>query len=220
MIAVILVGFAIHEWLRSYFDTPPSPIIYSLIAAAAVAICAYKIKKHLQKIRHIKLGRDGEKCVGQFLDLLRESGAKVFHDVPALGFNLDHVVLSEYGIFVIETKTYSKPDGGAAKIEFDGKNITKNGYPLERDPIVQVTAAAKYIKEQLLDSTGKSFPIRPVVTFPGWFVTTKKGNTNSDVWVLNPKALPAFISNSNTIMPTEDIHLANYHLSRYIRTFR
>ena len=37
--------------------------------------------------------RHGERAVGQYLERLRESGPRVFHDVPGVGFNLDHVVI-------------------------------------------------------------------------------------------------------------------------------
>ena len=43
-----------------------------------------------------------------FLQRLRADGAQIFHDVPADGFNLDHVVVADKGIFVIETKTWSR----------------------------------------------------------------------------------------------------------------
>lgn len=41
------------------------------------------------------------------------AGVRFFHDVPADGFNLDHVVISPRWIYVIETKTISKSAGDA-----------------------------------------------------------------------------------------------------------
>jgi hypothetical protein len=58
-----------------------------------------------KRIKELRLGRDGEKIVAEQLECLRESGAQVFHDVPGDGFNLDHVVISNHGIYAIETKT-------------------------------------------------------------------------------------------------------------------
>jgi hypothetical protein len=64
-------------------------------------------------------------------------------------------------------------------------------------------------------STGKEFPVRPVVLFPGWFVEPlPKG---SSVWVLNPQALPSFIQHEPIRIKESDLHMAAYHLARYIR---
>ena len=69
-------------------------------------------------------------------------------------------------------------------------------------------------ERKLKESTGKEFVIKPVVVFPGWFVESKNHNKH---WVLNPKGLPTFIQNQKEILSQEDVKLAAYHLSRYIR---
>jgi len=38
-----------------------------------------------------------------------------------------------------------------------------------------------------------------------------------EVWVLNPKGLPSFLENEAAILSAEDVKLASYHLSRFIR---
>jgi len=53
--------------------------------------------------------------------------------------------------------------------------------------------------------------------FPGWFVEPLVGAAKFDVWVLEPKALPAFIDNEPDRIPPPDVALAAFHLSRYIR---
>ncbi len=50
--------------------------------------------------------------------------------------------------------------------------------------------------------------------FPGWFV--KKMPENADVWVLNHKALPTFIANSQAKLAVEDVALVTFHLKRYV----
>jgi hypothetical protein len=59
--------------------------------------------------------------------------------------------------------------------------------------------------------------LKNVVLFPGWFIEPTAESKQSDVWVLNPKALPAFISNSRKRLSVEDVSLVAYHLSRFIR---
>jgi len=43
------------------------------------------------------------------------------------------------------------------------------------------------------------------------------GPKGAEVWVLNPKALPAFLDHEEITMSPEDVSLVNYHLSRYVR---
>lgn len=76
----------------------------------------YRIR---QTIKRLRMARDGEKAVGQYLSDLREQGCRVYHDVIGQGFNIDHVIICDRGIFTIETKTYSKPASGRSTIQFD-----------------------------------------------------------------------------------------------------
>ena len=217
-ISIVFVMFALLEWWRWYKQLPPFPVVFTIFAVGIVIYSFFKIRKSFKKIRKLKLGRDGEKVVGQYLDTLREKGCKVFHDIVGSGFNIDHVIISKHGIFALETKTYSKPEKGKAIINYLGDKISINGYEPERDPIIQAKAISTEIKEILKSSTGKDYLIRPVVLFPGWYIEPKNANSNKDVWVLNPKALSAFIENQPVILTQEDVKLAEYHMSRHIRT--
>jgi hypothetical protein len=216
--AIFMVMMALMEWLRWFKDLPPNPKTLTVVALISVLIAAWKFERSRARIKALRLGRDGEKAVGQYLEFLREKGAKVFHDIPGVGFNLDHVVIHETGIYVIETKTISKPDRGEAKLVYNGTNVLKNGFAFDRNPIQQVRAAKQWLTDLLKESTGKKFTTRAVVVYPGWFIQPTAEAKSSDVWVLNPKALPAFISKSALQISAEDVTLCAYHLGRYIRT--
>ncbi len=77
-------------------------------------------------------------------------------------------------------------------------------------------AQASWLHGLLAGSTGKSFPVRPVVLFPGWYVKDSRGS-RKELWVLEPKALAAFLANEPEAMTAEDAKLAAFHLSRFIR---
>ena len=172
-----------------------------------------------KKIKSLKQGRDGEKAVGQYFEHLRESGAQVFHDIPGDGFNLDHVVIHNNGIYVIETKTFSKPEKGEAKIAFNGEAIFLHGKIENNKPIIQVKAAATWLSNLLSERTGRKFTVKPVVVFPGWFIEETDKAKAKDVWVLNPKGLPAYISKRNSQLKDDEVKIAAFGLSRYIRTY-
>jgi len=218
LVSFCMIILAVLEWYRYFLNPKPSPIIHTVIAIITVCFTFYKVRKILKKVKSLKLGRDGERAVGQYLELLRENGYRVFHDLVAESFNIDHVIVSQKGIFSVETKTYSKPLNGQPSIRFDGESLQIEGIGLKRAPLTQVISASKWLEENLASSTGKRFPVKPVILFPGWYITSTKKSKKSGIWVLNPKALPTFIKNQPELLSQDDMMLASYHLSRYIRT--
>ena len=216
--STVCIVYAALEWLRVYRPSPPIPWGATAIAILVVCFSTIKIIRMRPKIRALRLGMEGEKVVGQFLEELRASGATVFHDICAKDFNVDHVVVSPKGIFVIETKTRSKPAGTRVTVRYDGEKLSVNGNAPSRDSIKQVLAISAWVQELVKKSTGKSFPVKPVVLFPGWYVETENANAHDKVWVLNPKCLLSFIQHEKVDLPPEDVNLITFHLSRYIRS--
>lgn len=210
------LAFTAADWYRWLTKEPINPFTTSIITAIVTIFCVYKIIGIIRKTKQLKLARDGEKLVGQYLDELKETGARVLHDIIGENFNVDHVVFSEHGIFVIDTKTYSKPIKGDAKIHVKNDEVYVDNYPMERNPLKQSRALSKWIQDLLQETTGKKYPVKGVVVFPGWYVEKMTGK--EDIWVLNPKALPAFIGNEPQRLQPEQVRLAHYHLSRYVRS--
>jgi hypothetical protein len=216
LMALFLVVLAGLEWWNYYSPQKPSPFLFTMVAAFGIAYAAIQIKRASPVLRALRQGRDGERVVGQYLEHLREQGYQVFHDVIGTGFNVDHVLIGPAGIFTIETKTYSKSPGPQAKVTFDGERILVDGFEPDRDPVVQAKAQAGWLRALLAESTGRKFPARPVILFPGWWVEQGKSTTR-EVWVLEPKALPAFLEHEPEVLTADDVKLASYHLSRFIR---
>lgn len=217
MMVVFLVAIAGLEWWRYYFPQESSPKLYSGLALLGIGYGAFQIWRVLPRLRALKQGRDGERAVGQFLERLRETGYQVFHDVVGTGFNVDHVLIGPAGAFTIETKTFSKRPSPDAKVIFDGERIVVDGHEPDRDPVIQARAQAGWLRELLAESTGRNISVRPVILFPGWWVEQSKGSTR-EVWVLEPKALPAFLAHEPEILAVEDIQLASFHLAQFIRS--
>jgi hypothetical protein len=217
LLALFFIVLAGLEWWRLYTGMKPNPIIFSAAALLTVVYAAFRIRRAMPRLRSLRQALDGEIAVGQFLERLRESGFQVFHDVVGDGFNVDHVLVGPPGIFTVETKTWSKPVLGNASILFDGETIQIGKLSPERDPVIQAKAQASWLGALLLESTGKRFAVRPVVVFPGWFVSGPAGGTK-DVWVLEPKALPSFLDHEPRRLDIDEVKLASFHLSRLIRS--
>jgi hypothetical protein len=217
-LALFFVVIAGLEWYRVFFGMQPSPVIFTAFALVFIGYAAFRIWRTIPKLRQLRLAKEGELAVGQFLERLREQGYYVFHDVVGSGFNVDHVLVGPAGVFTVETKTWSKPATGNARLTFDGEAIRMGALSPDRDPVIQAKAQAGWLKAVLAESTGRSFEVRPVVVFPGWYIENAAGSFK-DLWVLEPKALPNFLRNEPNRMVREDVKLASFHLSRLIRSY-
>lgn len=133
------------------------------------------------------------------------------------GFNVDHVLIGPGGIFTIETKTWSKPSRGEAKVYFDGEKLRAGTLEPDRNPVIQARAQAGWMRDLLAESTARKFEVHPVILFPGWFIDSAPGSLQQ-VWVLNPKALVEFLAREPERLAEDDIKLASFHLSRFIRS--
>jgi hypothetical protein len=209
---------AAFEWFRWFSRIPINPLGVTFVSGVTIVFSAWKIRGHIQIIRKLKLARDGEKIVAEALENLRERGYRVFHDIIGEDFNIDHVVVGEKGIFTVETKTISKPAKGQSEIAYDGEHITIDRMSPDRDPIIQAKAQANWIRSLLKDFRTKDVPIRPVVLYPGWFVTSQPKGV--EVWVLNEKALPSFIENERLSLSSEEVDALAGYLMLYLRNTR
>ena len=217
LLALCFVAIAFLEWWRAWTHVPPAPVFFSIVALVMVSFAAWRIWRSLPRLRAIRQGIEGEKAVGQFLERLRESGYHVFHDVVGPTFYVDHVLVGPAGLFTIETKTWSKPSKGDARVTGDTEGLLVAGQRPDRDPVVQARAQAVWLHQQIKESTGKPFAVKPVIVFPGWFIDPSAQRI-SNLWVLEPKALPAFLGNEPVCLDPSDVKLAVFHLSRMIRS--
>ena len=217
LVPILMIGFTVWNWLLWYqIIHIPNPILMTIVVIGISIYCFIKLFKIKKRIRALRLGRDGEKAVGQTLDALKKKGYRVFHDLVGDEFNLDHVIVNEHGVFSIETKTYSKPEKGECKIIYSKEGISVDGYKPEKKILIQVEAQKKWLEKQIAKLTGIKLTVKSVVVFPGWYIENR--NKGNDVWVLEPKALPTYISNSPKILTEEKVRLISNHISAYIRT--
>ncbi|MDD7234899.1 MAG: NERD domain-containing protein [Bacteroidales bacterium] len=111
-------------------------------------------------------GAIGEKRVARILEKLPEGKYSVINNLllnnSGYTSQVDHVVVSVYGIFVIETKTYQGIISGGENSEQWTQNIYGNKYEF-RNPILQNYGHVKSMKQVLGDY--KSVPFISIVAF-------------------------------------------------------
>jgi hypothetical protein len=216
MVWIAWMPLTVFEWIRWFRPSPPIPWIFTGLLIAATVWLAIRVLKARSAMRRLRLAREGERAVGEFLEKLRSDGYHVFHDLIGDGFNLDHVLIGPAGVFTVETKTYSKPAEGKAELVFDGERIKVGLWEPDLNPLIQARAQVGWLSSLLKASTGRDFPVHPVIVFPGWFVRSER-RPKRPIWVLNPKALPEFLRKQEPKLTKEEIQLASFHLSRFIR---
>jgi hypothetical protein len=213
-VAMLLV-LTLTEWLRWVFEPPFSPYLYTLVLAVCVAFTVPQIVAARRRLKNMRLGRDGERAVGQSLERLRRHGYHVFHDIVGADWNVDHVVIGPGGVFTVETKTFRKPKSGRAIIAHTRAGLRKGGVDLN-DCLVQAKAQARFLSYLLGEETGSSYPVQPVVVFPGWFVEAD-GTESRDVWVLEPKAFLKWVRNRNDVLSADQVRIARRVVSKWSR---
>ena len=154
---------------------------YLIIFFAVCAVIGFVWGKLDRKIKGIK----GEKRVSNVLNRLNKNKYRVLNDVlirvKDKTVQIDHIVVSVYGIFVIETKNYAGNiygDGYKDKwTQYLGRE--KNSF---QNPLRQNYGHYKTI-ENLLNLSDESL-LKPVVAFAGT-AKLKISNANNVVYLKN-----------------------------------
>tara|TARA_B110000090_G_C13104543_1_gene339905 strand:+ start:261 stop:590 length:330 start_codon:yes stop_codon:yes gene_type:complete len=84
------------------------------------------------------------------------------------------VLVAPSGVYIIETKTYSKPDKGETRIIYTGDTlIHHNGFKDDK-PLVQVKAGANWLKQLIKESTGRDIDVKGVAKNSNFLVSARK----------------------------------------------
>ncbi|MFZ3136378.1 MAG: nuclease-related domain-containing protein [Thermodesulfovibrionales bacterium] len=168
-----------------------SPTLLLLTMSIAILISLYGALKAyfiLKRLADLRLAYDGELALGQELNELMLDGFRVYHDIQAEDFNIDHAVVGSSGVFAIETKTRSKKlqTKGAEAVEvlYDGDSIN---FPHWRDTKIleQARGNARWLEQRITAAVGDQVTVFPAVAIPGWY--TKKTTNKSGPIVYNGK---------------------------------
>ncbi|MCX7648393.1 MAG: NERD domain-containing protein, partial [Elusimicrobiales bacterium] len=179
-------------------------IIIFIINFILILVLVKKYEKFIQ-------GLQGEKMVFYELLELVKDGYDLYPSFPCDKFDIDFILVSTKGLFVIEVKNplkKSKDD----KIVFsenklrilynDGKSSVLNN----RDPIKQVKNNAECFSFYLKNLIGKSIDVKSVILFPGFLVEEYIKN---DLIVLNPKRFVVFVKSLPDSLSKSEINEIN-----------
>jgi Nuclease-related domain len=208
LLALPILIFAVHLSQAHFGGKPATPFqigLFVLLGSLALAVIAFKTVNLARRRWQLSIGYEAELAMGQELDQLMREGAVVFHDFPAEGFNVDHVLVTRGGVFAVETKGRSKPIRGQgaedAKVTFDGKALI---FPTWTDTkaLQQAQAQAKWLTRWLSSAVGESVPVKAVLALPGWYVE-RKGR--SDVMVISGREAKSLLKGPQTPLLDETL---------------
>lgn len=160
--------------------------------AAALGMFGYGLYLYVKHYRARGNALDGlvaERVTGLQLNRLGAQGCLVLHDLPADGFNIDHVVVAPAAVYAVETKSFRKPrdtkDEQSHHVEFDGQKLAFPDF-VTRAPIEQASRQAQWLRRMLRESIGKEFPVIPAVALPGWYIDRTESGKRADTRVFTP----------------------------------
>lgn len=195
--AAPMIIFAAHV-SQSHFGGAPDTVgrwifggVTMVVAAAYLLVKLLRLSKLRFELQH---GLEAEIAMGQELDQLMREGAIVYHDFPAEGFNIDHVVLTPNGMYAVETKGRMKPDRGGGKkdatVEFDGKVLS---FPEWKDSktLEQAARQVRWLSKWISSAVGEPVAVKPVVALPGWWVELKG---RGDVMVISGRQASSLLN--------------------------
>ena len=163
---------------------------YLLLAAFLVMVAGivWRIIQHGKKRRMAIAGLRAELYTAQELNRLIGLDCTVLHDLPADGFNIDHVVIGPRAVYAVETKSVRKPRVGSAKdhfkVVYDGQYLRFPDFSDKRR-LQQTQRQAEWLANYLKQSTGQPIPVVPALALPGWWIESS-ATAFSDVRVFNP----------------------------------
>ena len=111
----------------------------------------------------------------------------MFHDFPADGFNIDHIVVGSKGAFTVKTKAGSKPTTKKrlqdATVEYNGR-VLRFPKGTDKHTVELANRQAEWLSELLSGAIGEPVVVRGIVALPGWYV---KRSSADGIPVVNPE---------------------------------
>lgn len=161
---VLMITFwmvCIVAWVQKIAGHNPDPRFWTLLSLFVTAYGGFQIFRLRPQLRRL---RKGERCVDEALDRIRAKGFSVFHDLPAPGFSVDHVVVGPSGVYALETKMRN----GADPIRYQNDNELLLGGKINDNPALRLTrAAAHAVQEELKEKLHEAYWVKPVLVFVG-----------------------------------------------------
>ena len=195
-------------------------IQYLAIAVIITLISYLKVRGIYKDLYCWKRGRDGEIIVGQELEKLRKDNYFAFHDIIIKNkdCNIDHIVVANSGIFVIETKAKAKTKGHYKVIGLDIKNdkVKFSTGKYDTKSLPQLKANMDWFNKQLYLITKEKYKTYGLLTYVEWYVNPDLPKID-DICIINHNNIVKFIRNSPQKFDSNQVEWLKEKIEEYLR---
>ena len=215
MLPAFYAAFAVLAWLlyiTSYQMNFPAAVLMSVIAVVLIIRGYFKVKKTRWVLKRYRKGLEGERLVGETLNRLSNESTFVFHDIPGNRFNVDHIIVSTRGIFVIETKHFNREI--CSKFFYDGLmiyRVMKDGRKFPCPKLLpQIDGEARFIEQEIEHRTDMKLPVIKVAILIGSYID---GTENfKDYWLLNESSFVTAFCQQKECLDDSVVKLVATHI--------
>lgn len=191
------------------------PYIFGAMLVLCLIYSYRKLNIGIAEIQNLNKGIVGEKIVASQLELLKESGFRVFNDLQLGGFNIDFAVVGPGGIYAVEVKNHAHPPTAVLQYR---NGVLKLGNQDKTSSIKQVKSAAWTLHDLIFAGTRKNIFVSPVLCYANTKVdldyTQVKNKEN--VFVTDDTTINAFFSSLKHKLSAEDGLSISTFLDQYV----
>jgi len=186
---IVIVSFGLGKYLS--LKDPWFYIPVLILWLIVVVILQFLSQRSQERQAHYIKGYKGENYVEEILKKL-PANYRYIKSVKLENGNLDFLVISENGIFGIETKNQN------GKITYDEKNkqLLRNYYPFRKNYLKQVKKSCWGINEIIKGRLNVDQFVMPVLVFSGLGVAIEIPSRADGVDVLSSKLLMNYLVKS------------------------
>jgi len=216
MLVAMLGAMCLVEWVGYLRDSPRQPWTFTCVLVGAMVATALHWRRQWRKAQAIKLGRNGERAVAEYLNIRLGPDSRVLHGIALEGGEADHVLICTHGVFVIETKSRTLPVIGEPVVHVSDQGLRVQGLRPDRDPLAQVERYMDALQRLLPELAAYKLMPRGIVLFPSWKIVDDRTKAHR-VWVLEPKDLENRLAREPLCLEPKDVVQLTRRLASCVR---
>ena len=192
-------------------------VAFTAISLLLIVRGYVKVKKIRGMLKRYRKGLEGERLVGESLNQLSNESTYVFHDIPGERFNVDHIIVSTRGIFVIETKHFNRDL--CQEFYYDGSmiyRVMKDGRKFLCPKLLpQIDGEARFIEHEIERRTDTKLPVVKVAILIGSYINSTENF--KDYWLLNESSFVTAFRQSKEIYDASVVKLVATHIREMVK---
>ena len=150
----------------------------------AALFAAWQLTRTLLAYRQLRFVRDANIAVGHQLQQISTGAKQVFHDVKTSAGIVDHVLISQTGIYAVNV--IARRGGTNRNAELRDNHIVFSNSS-KRFPIVNRTSTATRLEKEMSQLLGQKIRVRSVIAVPGWNIGEQ---TSEQHLLVNERTIP------------------------------